>query len=146
MLYRTIKSDTDHHTLHTDPDYLTEWAMAWDMQSHPAKCLVMNISKKRHPSKFTYSLHNTDLKTTDTAKYLGIIISKDMKWTKHIRQTCSRANRAFEFIKRNVQFNLFPAHINISYSNDNMYIMYRKRNGQKTVLMNVRPLTITSKL
>ena len=53
---------------------------------HPDKCLVMNISKKRHPSKFTYSLHNTDLKTTDTAKYLGIIISQYMKWTKHITQ------------------------------------------------------------
>ena len=63
----------------------------------------MNISKKRHPSKFTYSLHNTDLKTTDTAKYLDIIISQDMKWTKHTTQTCSRANRALGFIKRNVK-------------------------------------------
>ena len=45
-----------------------------------------------------------------------------------------------------IEFNLFPAHINISYSNVNMYIMCRKRGGQKTVLMNVRPLTITCKL
>ena len=103
VLYRTIKSDTDHHRLQTDLDKLTEWAIAWDMQFHPAKCLVMNISKKRHPSKFTYSLHSTDLKTTDTAKYLGITISQDMKWTKHITQTCSRANRALGFIKRNVK-------------------------------------------
>ena len=43
------------------------------------------------------------------------------------------------------QFNLFPAHINTSYSND-MYIMCMKRGGQKTVFMNVRPLTITCKL
>ena len=105
VLYRTIKSDTDHHRLQTDLDKLTEWAMAWDMQFRPAKCLlvVMNISKKRHPSKFTYSLHSTDLKTTDTTKYLGITISQDMKWTKHIAQTCSRANRALGFIKRNVK-------------------------------------------
>ena len=89
--------------LQTDLDKLTEWAIAWDMQFHPAKCLVMNISKKRHPSKFTYSLHSTDLKMTDTAKYLGITISQDMKWTKHITQTCSRANRALGFIKRNVK-------------------------------------------
>ena len=46
----------------------------------------MKISKKRHPSKFTYSHHNTDVKTTDTVKCLGIIISQDMKWTKHITQ------------------------------------------------------------
>ena len=103
VLYRTIKSDTDHHRLQTDLDKLSNWAKAWDMQFHPDKCLVMNISKKRHPSKFTYSLHNTDLKTTDTAKYLGIIISQDMKWTKHITQTCSRANIALEFIKINVK-------------------------------------------
>ena len=81
VLYRTIKSDTDHHRLQADIDKLTEWAIAWDMQFHPDKCLVMNISKKRHPSKFTYSLPITDLKTTDTAKYLGITISQDMKWT-----------------------------------------------------------------
>ena len=94
LLYRTIKSDTDHHRLQTDLDKLTEWAMAWDMQFHPDKCLVMNMSKKRHPSKFTYSLHNTYLKMTDTAKYLGIIISQDMKWTKHVTHnlfTCKQS-------------------------------------------------------
>ena len=42
-----------------------------------------------------------------------------------------------------IQFNLFPAQINISYNNDNnVPSMCRKRGGQKTVRMNVRPLTI----
>ena len=58
-------------------------------------------------------------------------------------QTLER-RRTIQF--NSIQFHLFPAHINISYSNDNMYNMCRKRGGQKTVLMNVRPLTITSKL
>ena len=64
VLYRTITSDSDHHGLQTDLDQLTEWAMAWDIQLHAAKCIVMNISKKRHPSKLTYSLHNIDLWST----------------------------------------------------------------------------------
>ena len=42
-----------------------------------------------------------------------------------------------------IQFSLFPAHINVSYNNDNVHITCRKRGGQKTMLMNVRPLTIT---
>ena len=33
-----------------------------------------------------------------------------------------------------IQFSLFPAHINISYSN-NVYILCRKRGGQKTMLI-----------
>ena len=39
VLYRTIKSDTDHHRLQTDLDKLSDWAMAWGMQFHPDKCL-----------------------------------------------------------------------------------------------------------
>ena len=42
-----------------------------------------------------------------------------------------------------IQFSLFPTHVNILYNNDNVHIMCRKRGEQKTVLMNVRPLTIT---
>ena len=42
-----------------------------------------------------------------------------------------------------IQFNLFPAHINISYNIDNVHIMCRKRGGLKTVLMNVHPQTLT---
>ena len=37
-----------------------------------------------------------------------------------------------------IQFNLFPAHINISYNIDNVHIMCRKRGGLKTVLMKGR--------
>ena len=44
----------------------------------------------------------------------------------------------------NIQFNLFPAHIEISYNNDNVHIMCMKRGEQKTELMNVRSLTITN--
>ena len=41
-----------------------------------------------------------------------------------------------------IKFSLFPTHINISYNNNNVHIMCRIRGGQKTVLMNVRPVTI----
>ena len=43
-----------------------------------------------------------------------------------------------------IQFSLFPAHIIISYSNNNVYILGRKGGRQKTMLIDVRPLTITS--
>ena len=44
-----------------------------------------------------------------------------------------------------IQFSLFPAHLDIPYNtnNYNVHIMYRKRGGLKTVLMNVRPHTVT---
>ena len=60
------------------------------------------------------------------------------------RSRPTRSSRLFNF--NSIQFSLFPAHINISYSNNNVYILCRKRGEQKTMLMDVRPLTITSKL
>ena len=38
-------------------------------------------------------------------------------------------------ILNSIQFSLFPAHINISYNNNNVYILCRKGGGQKTMLM-----------
>ena len=61
-------------------------------------------------------------------------------------QVLGSGHFAISSIDNSIQFSLFPAHINISYSNNNVYILCRKRGGQKTMLMDVRPLTITSKL
>ena len=43
------------------------------------------------------------LKRTDHTKYLGIHISKDLKWNKHIDVTTAKANRSLGFLKRNLK-------------------------------------------
>ena len=102
VLYRTIKSDTDHHRLQTDLDKLYDWAKAWDMQFHPDKCLVMNISKKRHPSKFTYSLHNTH--RTDCRLVLlfqiihGLVQIPPTNYLQPSLNTTSRKNHNYTYI------------------------------------------------
>ena len=50
------------------------------------------------------------------------------------------------WVFNSIKFSLFPVHINCSYNNDNVFIMCSKRGGLMTVLMKVRPLTITCKL
>ena len=43
-----------------------------------------------------------------------------------------------------IQFSLVPAHINISHNNKRVHLFYVQENGRsKTVLMNVRPQTLT---
>ena len=62
--------------------------------------------------------------------------TRRLRWLEaHKVGRCGRFN--------SIQFNLFPAHINISYNIDNVHIMCRKRGGLKTVLMNVHPQTLT---
>ena len=41
--------------------------------------------------------------TTKNAKYLGLNISDDLSWSKHINQTTAKGNNTLRFIKRNIQ-------------------------------------------
>ena len=90
---------TTHHTPHTHTHTHTHHTHT----THTPHTHTTHTHHTHTPHTHTTHHTHTHLKTTDTAKYLGIIISQDMKWTKHITQTCSRANRALGFIKRNVK-------------------------------------------
>ena len=75
------------------------------MEFNPDKCEVLRINKKKDPIIFPYKLHNHELKSAETAKYLEITISKDLNWKSHIENVSSKASNTLKFIKRNVQTN-----------------------------------------
>ena len=49
-----------------------------------------------------YSLEGTVLKNVDNIKYLGVTISKDLKWNTHVSNVCTKANRTLGFFRRNL--------------------------------------------
>jgi hypothetical protein len=77
------------------------------MSFHPEKCNVLSITMKRNPVTNCYILHGHQLEQ-QSAKYLGVSITSDMKWSEHIANICKKANNTLSFLKRN---------LNISNSN-----------------------------
>ena len=73
------------------------------MQFNGSKCEVLRVSRARTKIPFTYLLNSTPLKEADHTKYLGILISKDLKWNKHIDVITAKANRSLGFLKRNLK-------------------------------------------
>ena len=61
------------------------------MEFNPDKCEMIRITKKKDHIIFPYKLHNFELKSAETAKYLGITISKDLNWKSHINNVSSKA-------------------------------------------------------
>ena len=101
-VYLTVNSSTQQQTLQEDLNRLQKWEHAWDMEFNPSKCTVLCITRSKHPFKSTYKLHGQTLETVSDAKYLGVNISSDLNWNKHVQNVTTSASKTLNFIKRNI--------------------------------------------
>ena len=72
------------------------------MSFNPDKCEVIHITNKRNPLRSTYSIHDTPLRPTDSAKYLGATITSNLSWKTHIENNTNKANSTLSFLRRNI--------------------------------------------
>ena len=80
---------------------MDEWT--WGMRFQPVKCNIMQLTRKRiRKINAVYSLEGTVLENVDNIKYLGVTISKDLKWNTHVSNVCIKANRTLGFLRRNL--------------------------------------------
>ena len=49
-----------------------------------------------------YQIHGHTLEVVDSSKYLGVTISEDLNWRKHIDDTVNKANKNLGFVRRNL--------------------------------------------
>jgi hypothetical protein len=112
VLYREIKNEFDSTSLQEDLDKLVTWEKKWQMQFNPSKCFVMRLTHARSPNQFNYKLGDSILQEVDNHPYLGVTISNNLTWNKHIDQITASANRSLGFIMRNLYS--CPLHIKVS--------------------------------
>ena len=103
IMYHSITNQQDTNALQEDLDALQRWESDWLMHFHPQKCQTMHITNKRNIIQSTYTIHNHNLQSTNTAKYLGIHIDSTLKWNTHINKTAQRANTTSAFLHRNIR-------------------------------------------
>ena len=79
-----------------------KWEYDWQMNFNPKKCFVMRLTHARHMTRFNYILGEKSLPETDNHPYLGVHITNDLTWNKHIHQITATANRTLAFVRRNL--------------------------------------------
>ena len=103
LIHRKIHSKADQDILQQDLYMLTQWASTWQMIFNPQKSVYLRITNKLHPLVYSYYMSNTLIQQADHAKYLGVIIDKNLNWNEHTKQVVSKANRVRGFLQHNLK-------------------------------------------
>ena len=99
LVYREIKNRQDQIALQKDLNLLENWGMRFNA----AKCNIMRMSRKQTPISTQYELSGQVLEEVKDAKYLGVTVSDELEWTKHINAITTKANSKLSFLRRNLK-------------------------------------------
>ena len=78
-----------------------KWLM--EFHFHPEECQVLHITKCRNPITSTYTVHGHPLKAVPSAKYLGIELTNNLSWNKHVDNTTRKGMKSLGFLRRNLR-------------------------------------------
>ena len=102
-MYCTINTVKDTADLQNDLYELQAWEKKWSMEFHPDKCKVLCITNKTKPCIGNYTIHDKSLERVNQAKYLGVMLHKNLKWKPHVDMICKKANNTRNFLQRNLR-------------------------------------------
>ena len=100
-LYRFLDLPNASTSLQHDLDSLQTWSLDMKMEFDTTKCKVMHFSKKKLKTDPTsYNLAGQQLEQVTHISDLGIVVSSDLTWFKHIENIAAKANKTLGLIKR----------------------------------------------
>ena len=94
---------------------LAQWESNWHM-----KCNSMKVTRQLQENQiqFEYLLHQQKLEQLQSAKYLGITITDNLDWGKHVSEISSKATKTMGFLRHNLALAPWAQHTkvtNVSY-------------------------------
>ena len=99
-LYRTLSSPTSSASLQHDLCNIIRWTTNNQMELNAVKCKAMRISRKRTPTQTQYVINENIVEQAPIIKDLGVLITNNLSWSKHIESIVSSANKTLGLVKR----------------------------------------------
>lgn len=73
------------------------------MRLNTTKCRQMTITRKKYPLQYAYKINNVELEVVNEYKYLGVTITSNFTWNKHIQNITSSAMRRLWLLRHRLQ-------------------------------------------
>ena len=103
ILYRPINTQSDALALQADLDTLDRWCDTWLMDLNPIKCHTLRVHRSKSPIIHDYKIQGVTLEAANNICYLGVTITSDLTWNRHIEQMANKANQTLGMIRRNLR-------------------------------------------
>ena len=78
-MYLALDMQTDSEILQKDLEIFENWEKFWNTNFNPSKCQVIHVTKRKKSVQTKYNLHYCVFERVQSAKYLGITLSEDLK-------------------------------------------------------------------
>ena len=99
--------DGDESAYRQEVEQLVHWCSQNHLELNPLKTVEMTVDFRRNPSPLTpLTILNNTVSTTDSFKFLGTTISRDLKWSAHIDSVRKKAQQRLYFLRQLRKFNL----------------------------------------
>ncbi len=102
VLYWPVSTPNDYRALQDDLNAIENWTSVNCLQFNTSKCKYMVISRRRGPDMRIppLMLNGVPLERVETFKYLGLLLSTDLSWSRRIDSVCSRAKKILGLLYR----------------------------------------------
>ena len=101
LLFKPINNAEDFMLLQGDMNSLVQWSTSSFLTFNPQKCKFMIVTRKRNlvhsPSLF---LNGQAITRVFHYTYLGVTLTSDLPWSKHIHGLCTKAKKMLGLLYR----------------------------------------------
>ena len=103
IIYRPITTSNDQTTLQKDLNVLDHWSRVWQMEFHPSKCQTLHITRSSKLLLTNYNLYGPQIEAVDSAKYLGVTLTPDLRWNNHVHSVRNKSSATMRLLQRNMR-------------------------------------------
>lgn len=103
VIYHRIDNLHDHVQLKEALQHVEKWCETWQMKINPQKTVLMRITRKNSPLQLSYSLNGSVLSKVKSFKYLGVILTSDLRWNEHISYIKKKAVTKLGYLRRTLR-------------------------------------------